>query len=361
MFSIRSLALILVLLPLAVPAQEVPVRIHDISDSSNGTLIQGSWPTACQPVVRAQTRASSGGMDILLSDNADHCALGAHPFSIDISDREQFSPVIPRDQIAPIRVYAARDSSNPALVGFALRGGQTSNQAPDSGFWWPQGGDAGSGNVLSLELQGDTLGIALLTHDDLSGAPVWFFGTSQLHGQTAHASLTRLDDGSSPFFGMSVRPIPHPGWTIDLAFDSSTHARIWLNRPSPVNKGELELSSMQFARRSFSSKAQKQQWHGTWLVARDTPTDSADKDRDWPNRLQFSATQTLDRQHTRLIDRNGDFALDCRHPTAAVASAQNCTLRNAAGQTMAHFDQVGLNRLDGQDSQGHAVVLLRPR
>lgn len=295
MVSTRFLALMLILLlPLSAPAQDVPVRIQSISENANGTFIQGSWPTACQPAVRSWRRAGSGRMDIVLADDASHCALSAHPFSIELSRTEQFSPVPPVGQITPVHVFAARDDNAPALVGFALHGGQSQNQAPDSGFWWPQGNDDGSGNVLSLELQGDTLGIALLSHDDLSGAPVWYFGTSHLIGQTVHAELTRLDGGSSPFFGMHVQPTPQPGWTIDIAFSSSTRAQIWLSRPSPVRRGELELASMQFARRSFSKEVQTQQWRGRWLVARGAAPGDNGASAVWPAQLNFTASQTLE-------------------------------------------------------------------
>lgn len=362
MVSTRALTLLLVLLlPLAAPAQDAPVRIQGISKSAQGTLIQGSWPSACQPAIRSWRRATSGGMDVVLADNASHCVLGSHPFSIELSETEQFSPVPPAGQITPVRVFSARDDSAPSLVGFALHGGQSHDQAPDSGFWWPQDDDDGSGNVLSLELQGDTLGIALLSHDDLSGAPVWYFGTSHLTGQTVHAELTRLDGGSSPFFGMHVQPIPQPGWTIDIAFASSTRAQIWLSRPSPVHRGELDLASMQFARRSFSKEAQTQQWRGTWLVARDAAPDDDGASTVWPARLDFTADQTLDKQHARLIGRDGEFALDCRFSAEDAGSAQNCTLRDAAGLPLAKFDQVGLDRLDGHDMQGHTVILLRAR
>ncbi|MGB8635600.1 MAG: hypothetical protein WCD66_13210 [Rhodanobacteraceae bacterium] len=361
MFSFRLALILIAFAPLAVPAQDAPVRIRDINANADGTRITGTWPTSCQPALRTWSHSSAGRMDILLADNASHCALGAHPFSLEVSEREQFSPVLPSDQVSPIHVFAARGSDKPELVGFALRSKQVPAISPDSGFWWPQGADDGSGNVLSLELQGNTLGIALLSHDDLSGAPVWYFGTSELQGQTAHASLSRLEDGSSPFFGMRVQPIPQPGVTVDIAFSSSTSARVWLSRPSPLRPGTLELATMHFARRSFSKDAQPQQWQGTWLVARDAPADDTASADSWPSRLDFSASQQIARRHVRLIGRQGDFALDCSNAKDGHGTAQQCTLHDAAGNTLARFDQVGLDRLDGQDTQGHAVVLLRPR
>ncbi len=360
MTVLRLALVLLALLPLALPAQDAPVRIRDINENADGTRITGTWPTACQPALRTWSHSSTGRMDILLADNASHCALGAHPFSLEVSEREQFSPMLPTDKVRPVHVFAARGNDKPELVGFALRSQQAPAISPDSGFWWPQGADDGSGNVLSLELQGDTLGIALLSHDDISGAPVWYFGTSHLQGQTAHASLSRLDDGSSPFFGMHVQPIPQPGVTVDIAFSSSTSARVWLSRPNPLRPGKLDLAAMRFARRSFSQHEQPQQWQGTWLVARDATEDSAAADA-WPSRLDFSASQQISKHHVRLIGSEGDFALDCSNASDDNSTAQQCILHDAAGNTMARFDQVGLDRLDGRDRQGHTVVLLRPR
>ena len=353
-----ALAALVLLSPL-VWGGNVPLRASSPSDPA--TRIQGIWPTTCQPLIGNEHRSGDGALNILLEDDAGSCAPGPHRFSLSVPVRDMFSPAQSPDRITPVRLYARRGDNAPELIGFGLRGGNEQVALPDSGFWWPQGDKAASGNVLSLELQGNTLGIALLSHDDVSGRPVWYFGTSTLSGKIAHARLSRLVDGSSPFFGMPVQPIPEAGWTIDIAFDSGTAARVWLSRPSPVQEGRLELASMQFARRSFASGNHQQQWLGTWRDARDIGDNQVEASNSIPSRLRFNASQTLDRRQTRLISTQGDFALDCSRHDAAATSPQSCTLRDASGNSLARFDQVGLQRLDGEDAQGRHIVLLRGR
>lgn len=322
-------------------------------------FISGMWPDSCEPAIRNVRHDAAGGLDVVLESGVGACAPLPHPFRVALPVADGFSPARPADDVVPVRVYAHRDQVGTELLGFTLRGGKTKNLAPDSGFWWPQGENAASGNVLSLELQGRTVGIALLAHDDLSGQPVWFFGTSSLTGRTVHARLSRLDNGSSPFFGIAVQPVPHPGWTIDIAFESGTRARVWLSRPSPVQDGSLELAELGFARRSFQEQAQGERWLGSWLVARDLAPGQDNTAGSIPRRLDFASSQQLDRRHTRLIDAGGDFALDCTHGIQHTDTAQGCVLRDAAGNLLARFDEVGLQRLDGQDAQGRDIVLLR--
>lgn len=349
----------LILLSPLVFAGSVPMAASSPSDPA--TRIEGIWPTGCQPSIRSERSTPDGSLDILLRKDPGDCAGGPHRFSLMLPARDSFSPALPAEQVVPVHLYAERAGSTPELLGFGLRGGDGSTVRPDSGFWWPQGDQAASGNVLSLELQGDALGIALLSHDDVSGKPVWYFGTSRLSGKTAHARLSRLDDGSSPFFGFSVQPTPHPGWTIDIAFESGTSARVWLSRPSPVQEGRLELASMHFARRSFAVGSRQQQWLGSWLVARDLADNQAPTAQLIPARLRFTASQTLNRRQNRLIGAQGDFALDCNHDAQTSATPRRCVLRDATGAVLARFDQVGLERMDGEDSQGHSIVLLRSR
>lgn len=359
MFSIRAITLFVAIALLAPLAQAAGVHIRDITGNRQGTVISGLWPSACQPVVAETTLQSTGGRQVVLTDSADRCAPVPHAFSLQLPADRVFAPSARQSGVTPIHVLAQTGDREPVLVGFGLLGGHR-DRAPDSGFWWPQGDNDASGNVLSLELQDDTLVIALLSHDNLSGAPVWYFGASPLEDGIAHAELVRLDDGASAFFGMHVKPVPRPGVTIDIAFDSATRARVWLSRPDPVLNGQLQVVPMTFARRSFLAGPPLFHWQGRWLVAHGPGDEQASVDA-LPAHLDLRALRPERGGMLQLNDRDSGLFLECSFIQPRPERLHQCTLINADGEPLAHFHQIGLQRMDGTDRHGRAIVLLRPR
>lgn len=358
----RTPRLLLPLLLLVAPlAGAQTLHVDTVTMRGDHVLVSGTWPGSCTPVLEPLRASASAGTDFLLRDPGDNCkGSGGRDFRTGavITDPAAFSPAAPAARTAlPVRVLARTPGNPDRLVGFTLHGG--SGVQPDPGFWWPQGKDARGGTVLGIEVQGTNLGVALLTYDDLSGAPVWYFGTAHLDGGPVHVGLARLDDGASPFLAPAPPPVPGRGLGLDLDFHSATEVRAWLSRPGLSAPGTLELAQLHFTRRSFSDLPAQAHWRGRWLLAREqTPLSSTGGT--WPPQLDFDAAPQLDDTHFELDTRDGEHRLSCSRASAEHLAAR-CTLRRADGSLMARFHQVGLDRLDGSDPDGGRVVLLRAR
>ena len=340
--------LLLSVLPLVSVASGV--RVDRMDGDAGRVGIRGEWPDACVP--RVVTWASrSEGVDVLVGGTDADCAPGAHPFELQVSLGDLFSPAPTEDMVRTLRVFAEHGEGKrddvPALVGFRLIGG-SQPALPESGFWWPRE-DGASGNVVSLEVQGDQLGVALLGHDS-RGAPQWYFGTATLRGRIAHAELVRVE-GRSLFGGVAASPRAHPELAVDLAFQTSTRATLWLSRRT--DDGEIEVVATPFERRGFDSLPQRQTWLGDWLLA---------GGEGLPATLTFTDSSADGRGHLRFAAVDAGFVLECDALEPDVnAAAQHCELRDLLGETHVRFKHVGFDRLDGRDAEGRVVVLLRPR
>ncbi|HET6631860.1 MAG TPA: hypothetical protein VFG73_04040 [Rhodanobacteraceae bacterium] len=343
----------LALLAAAASAAAADVQIDASRTGADGTTITGTWPNACTPVVSGRS-----GNDVLLGSANGLCGPESHAFSLTLPAPLPFSPVPPKDRLQPLHIYAAATPDAKAqLVGFRLLGGRDTPSHPDAGFWWPVDTRSSNGSVLGIELQQDALGVSLMSYDDASGAPVWYFGTGQLHGSVAHVELLRMDRGSSPFAESQTAPQAQPSMSIDLAFSSDTSARAWLSR-SDVGGG-IDLVAMDIARVPFSPLPQQQSWLGSWLVAASAAPDGQ---LALPDTLVWTRSDATDAGHMRLADASGDYALDCLHAANdETAPAQRCVLRDASGAIVVTFAHVGFDRLDGHTIDGRPVALIRPR
>ncbi len=348
-------AILLLLLPLAAAAQDI--RIHAIDTTGATVRLQGIWPSACEPQIAQRYRDANGATVIVLDDIAP-CPPAPHAFTLESAPPSIFSPPPPAQAINVIRVLTEDAAGTPQLVGFAVTGSGTTDTAPHSGFWWPTSEADGSGNVLSIEVQDGTLGVAWLSHDDLSGAPVWLFGTGTLDGRRARIELSRIDNGASPFLPSLGQPRPQHAATLDLVFDSATHAHAWLSRRNPVQPGVLEVATVAFERRPFSHAGRTTRWQGRWLVARDVPADALLADL-LPATLTFDAGKWTNTPLRMRVTGQEGFVLLCRYARQGATSADSCTLQDASGRPVARFDDIGLQRMDGIDRNGDEIVLLR--
>lgn len=349
-------------LPLAGGAHAAGVHISAVQTLNSRTTISGTWPNACTPVVQVRT-ATASRTDVLLGSGHDLCAPNPHAFSVTLEPQPPFSPAPLPDRVRPLQIFSAVAPSAPSqLVAFRLLGGRATQSHPDAGFWWPESDTTSSGTVLSMELQGNALGLALMTFDDATGTPVWYFGTTQLHGSVAHVDLVRMDGGSSPFANRQVAPQAHHSLAMDLAFASDTRARAYLSHANA--QGGIDVVAMTISRVPFTSLPQQQAWLGTWLVAGAAPasTQSATTQPALPTSFNWASSSALDASHIRLIDASGNYALDCQYDTEEEnAPAQYCRLRDADGNVIVVFDHVGFDRLDGHMQDGSPVILVRPR
>lgn len=350
------------MLPLVVAAAKpAGMHINALHTINSNTTISGIWPNACTPAIQASTTTDSG-TDVLLGSGYDLCAPNAHAFSVTLPAEIPFSPAPMPDRVRPLQVFSAvTPSASPQLVAFRLLGGRDTLSHPDAGFWWPESDATSSGTVLSMELQGDALGVSLMTFDDATGAPVWYFGTSQLHGSVVHVDLVRMNGGSSPFANQQIAPQAQQSLALDLAFASDTRARAYLSHSNA--QGGIDVVAMTISRVPFTALPQQQDWLGTWLVAGGArgPTSESSQPT-LPGTFNWASSNTLDATHVRLIEANGNYALDCQHDTDDEnAPAQYCRLRDADGNIIVVFDHVGFDRLDGHRKDGSPVILIRPR
>lgn len=344
------------LAPMLATAAASGVRIDAVAQRSGRIEIVGVWPNSCIPQVQAQTSDDSG-LDVLLADSGNICVQRERKFSVSIEPQDGFSPAPAVDTVRPLHLFAAAgNASRPALVGFRLLGGANYSIRPDIGFWWPDEHAIGAGSVLSIEVQDQSLGVALMSYDDASGDPIWYFGTTELSGRVAHVELTRMQYGASPFDAAQARPQPHPALAIDLHFLSTTRAQAWISRSQNGPPG-IELVRMQFSRVPFSNLPQAQDWLGPWLLA---SSPSAHMESELPRTLVWVESIVLDENRVRLLDQSGTYALDCRHTgTSEDSPAQQCVLRDRDNTVLARFAEVGLQRLDGVRADGSPVILVR--
>lgn len=355
--------LLVLLLPLAAPAQMTGVRINTVHTADSRTIISGIWPNACAPSIQTHT-VTTTRTDVLLGSGHDLCALNPHAFSVTLPVEIPFSPAPLPDRVRPLRVFSAvTPSAAPQLVAFRLLGGRDTPSHPDAGFWWPENDTTSSGTVLSMELQDNALGVSLMTFDDGTGAPVWYFGTSQLQGSVAHVDLVRMEGGNSPFANQQSAPQAQHSLAMDLAFASDTRARAYLSHSDA--QGGIDVVAMTISRVPFTSLPQQQSWLGTWLVAGDARSSTqaaVPRSTDLPASFNWTGSSTLDATHVRLLDASGNYALDCQHDAENEnAPAQFCRLRDANGNIIVVFDHVDFDRLDGHTEDGNPVILVRPR
>lgn len=353
---LRSLLCVITMAPLLVIAASNGARVDSVTQAAGSMQIVGTWPNSCMPQVEAQNSDGSS-LDVLLADSGNICTARERPFRITVDQQESFSPAPPAGAVRTLHVFAAPGSDpQPALVGFRLLGGDQRAMRPDDGFWWPTDAAVGGGSVLSIEVQDEAMGVALMSYDDASGDPVWYFGTTEINGSVAHVDLTRMQYGASPFGAARAQPQPQQAFAIDLQFLSATRVKAWISRPRDGMAG-MELVTMDFARVPFSNLPQAQDWLGPWLLA---STTSNEMGSTLPRMLVWTQSTVLDAHRVRLQDDSGTYALECRHIGISEDSpAQQCVLLDHNRTVLARFDQVALHRLDGVRADGNPVILVR--
>jgi hypothetical protein len=260
--------------------------------------------------------------------------------------RAAFAPDVYR-----VSFFAAEGAqAQPKLRAFALidrSGPDAAMTTPETGFWSSDGGDR---TLLSLELQGGQLSVALLSYD-ADGQPAWLFGSAPYDGRIAEVSMLRLSGGSAPFAPALSSPRGDAAMTLDLQFSTSAHAQAWLSQAR--NDGSLQLRALDISRLPLSANADGSAWQGEWVLVADA-ADSV------PQRLQLNGFQALDARHFQLASAaDGAVVLSCeRGAQAGNTTPQSCSLHMADGST-SRFDSVAIGRMDGTGANGAAVHLIR--
>lgn len=324
-----------------------------LDDASRTIVVSGTSDAHCAPQFTRIAR-NDKGLAIHLAAATTGCdaarrAAFAVRIDFDALTGERLPPVV-----QPTWVYldSAGDSR---LVAFGVLDPTARETAPrpDNGFWWATSGDretslAGSG--VSLESQGDRLAAGLLSFNEL-GDSTWLFGSAPLIGRVAKIPLVQLVRGDSPFNPSGNRPLAEPGPRLELALDGPTHAQAWLVRQR--GDREVEVRELVLARSAFAANPPGGAWRGRWVLVRDGESNA--------RVLDLQDFSMADAETFRLFDAGAGVSLDCRMTAGTpVQQADFCMLSSAA-QDIASFDQVGLDRLAGQDEAGARVQLLRVR
>ncbi|MBS0556870.1 MAG: hypothetical protein JSR27_05580 [Proteobacteria bacterium] len=331
------------------------VSIHD-AGSPLGVLpgwnlaIGGEWPTQCPPVLQSVT-LDGNDMRIDARSVLDLCARQPTAFSIQVNPTLALQRMALAPGVYKVGFYAAEGAqSQPSLRAFTLIDRSLPGApaiVPETGFWWSAGADPA---VLSLELQGSQLSVALLSYD-ADGQPAWLFGTAPYDGRIAHLSLLRLAGGNDPFAQVAATPRGDAALTLDLQFSAAAHAQAWLSR-TRSNDGTLQLRALDLSRLPLAESADGSAWQGEWVLVSDAAGAI-------PQRLRLNPLQAPDAHRTLLASADGSATLDCAEQSAqATWPPSVCNLRLADG-TSDRFDSVAIARMDGKDANGVAVHLLR--
>lgn len=312
--------------------------------------VEGQWATQCPPVLQS-VALDDNDLRIDARSVLELCARQATPYAIELNP----ALALQRAALAPgvyrVSFYAADGAQEqPKLRAFALIDRSAPGAAvtnPETGFW---SSDGGNRTLLSLELQGGQLSVALLSYD-ADGQPAWLFGSAPYDGRVAHVALLRLSGGSAPFAPAPASPHGDAAMTLDLQFSTSARAQAWLSRLR--SDGSLQLRALDISRLPLSTSVDGSAWQGEWVLV-------GDAENAVPQRVQLSRFQALDAGHFQLTSADGTIALDCaRAPGQAEAQLpQTCSLHRADGST-SRFDSVAIGRMDGSDANGAAVHLLR--
>jgi hypothetical protein len=291
---------------------------------------------------------------------AQRATAGCHdePIPVDLDSRSLRNPLpaLPGG-VLRLRVDTAAEPQAPARPeAFALveRGEGRSPVHPEAGFWW---GDADGefptaapGFGVQLEIQGDTVAVAVSGYDD-AGAPQWLFGAAPFSGRSARLELGRLLGGGGPFGGFRPPQAVEPAGRLHIEWLDAARAVFWFERPAADGAG-IDLQPVSMVRFGFAGE---RQWRGRWLLAGERSSDL-----DVPVRAIDFVTVEQQRDRVRVHASNGDL-LECSlDPRRQGSPPVRCELATADGLQLV-FDDVGFGRLHGVESvRGQRAVLLRP-
>ncbi|HEU4663876.1 MAG TPA: hypothetical protein VFS55_07585 [Dokdonella sp.] len=339
----------LLLAAVAPPASALSVRLESTVSGLRIGLV-GQAPARCLPVA---DRVSVDGDDVGIVLHAP--TTGCAPERGTVAYALHVDPATFGTPLAPGRTYRVSVFSDaadrPGLVAFRLLDTNASSARapqPENGFWWSQAssetGPASRSTGISLEAQGDQLAVSLFGFGD-EGSPVWYFGSARRKGRTAVVPLLELRNGDPLFSPTGSRPNAIEGLRLELDFLSPSRARAWLVRSD--DRRDIGVRALTLSRSSFSN-ADGADWSGRWILVGDDTATLRPFEFEPPTRrdagtLHFAATDGA--------------SLDCRYGQLA-STPDFCTLSLGAS-TLADFDQVGLDRLDGRDASGAHVQLLR--
>ena len=317
-------------------------------------IIEGTWSDACLPSL-LRTRVVDFDIDIYLRSNEHTCAEVRTAFQLKLNPAREAGHKQLDLGIYRVRLFLAHDKGSNDLIAFRLlrSGGDDRRPRPESGFWWsvPTANNipALSGNGVSIEQQGDTLAVTWLSYE--SGSPVWYFGSQTMSGKIARIALSRMIGGGEAFAGPNATPQIEPGLALNIEFLTPAHAAAWLVRGQPSSSRTIEVQDLNLVRLPFEGGNPGKSWQGEWALI----VGNAGEARI----IELTKPEMADAETFRVSDPLGSINLQCRLDDVGKHSiASFCTLTDGAS-VLGDFDQVGLDRLSGQNADGLPVRLVR--
>jgi hypothetical protein len=341
----------------ASPDVEITAATTDVGDTE--LSIRGNWPTPCLPQIEHVSRIDRE-ITIEARSRRGLCARVPKAFALTANLTEWLGR--PLDAGAyQVRFLAANGTQDDVeLRGFDLvEIGPGTPLVPETGFWFPERNAVGEadahGTSVSIELQGDTVAIAVLGYAD-DGAAAWYFGTGQLRGSTARVDLVGMRDGASLMRDGAESAIASDSLTLDIEFLGNARAQAWFSRyEHGVVQPRLSLRRIALVRLPLATATEPAAWQGEWMLQATAPGVA-------PAAAQpfvFDNPYRVDAGQFRLSDASG-YVLQCLVSAARPQSPPDqCALLDGTGAAIARFTAVGINRLDGTDSRGGRVQLVR--
>jgi hypothetical protein len=316
--------------------------------------IRLDWPVSCLPAI-SRTTLTEWNIDVHLRNKTTHCAAAVTPLTLKVNPARESGLSQLALGIYQVRLYLEQGDGRSELIGFHLlqSGGEITLSRPESGFWWSVPASslvsALSGSGVSIEQQGENIAVSLLSYE--AGSPVWYFGSTRMPGNIAQVPLLRMVGGDEPFSAPLSSPGAEPGMSLNLEFLSPSQANAWLVRPRSEQSQALELQPLNLMRVPFEDGAAGQHFRGEWVLV----VDDARK-ADVINLIELT---TSDQETFRLIDKFGGVSLQCRSQEVGGHSTPVFCSLTDGDSVLADFDQIGLDRLTGLDSNGATVRMIR--
>lgn len=354
----RSLAILPLGLIVSALAFADGTSPYAIQENASTLTVSGQWPTQCPPSLKNVTL---DGTDLRIDAGSDLtlCDRKVAPFSIELNPALAVDKTALDPGIYHVSFFAADGAgSSPKLRAFTLLDHSSPDAAsvvPESGFWFTSnnGDTTTNRTVLSIELQDGQLSVALMSYDTI-GQPVWYFGAASFNGHIAHVPLIHIVGGTDPFNESASTAHGDSMLTLDMQFESGAHALAWLGRErGGADDSTLQVQPLDIVRLPLSETRDGQAWQGDWVLV-------ADAEETTPQRLHLTQYRAVDAQHFELSDTAGDTVLSCtRESSQPEWPPSSCSLRQANGTFGGAFDSVALSRMDGMDSNGAVLHLLR--
>ncbi len=373
MFSPLLWAQIQAPIPAAAP---LAFKLAPVTDGSGQTValsISGSWLNSCIPQVDRVNMEAQGVVVLATSQATGACLPVSTPVALevdltDLSDvrNEDLNTKLNTDLgaqldadlitglkpgVYPVSLYLREQGQKQArLAGFdLLQLGSLPEFSPEAGLWWSESGGeyetSGPGVGFALEIQNGEAVLMSNTYGPAGGSR-WLLSTGSLQGRIIRGDLTELGGGQT-LFGEFRQPDRAQNFGRALLdFHSSSRATLWLVSQQTDMESPVDLLVQPISLVRFSIDPDNM-LTGTWMLL---PEDGGRA-----TRLQLTQVES-DRASVTLLDSSGATVTCRRLERRNLSPPDSCRFR---GLEDIRFDDIGLNRWHGTDSNGVPYIAVR--